>query len=103
MGSRKGIDVKITWIPVGDIAAKMVTAVASGTEPDMVIGGMPYTKFAESGLLLPLDEVVDQLGRDDFFELILQMGTVDGKVYAIPMGWEITWLHIRKDFSKKQA
>ena len=103
MGSRKGIDVKITWIPVGDIAAKMVTAVASGTELDMVIGGMPYTKFAESGLLLPLDEVVDQLGRDDFFELILQMGTVDGKVYAIPMGWEITWLHIRKDFSKKQA
>ncbi|MDI3531231.1 MAG: multiple sugar transport system substrate-binding protein, partial [Candidatus Atribacteria bacterium] len=39
----KGIDVKITWIPVGDIAAKVVTAVASGTEPDMVIGGMPYT------------------------------------------------------------
>jgi len=97
----KGIDVKITWIPVGDIAAKMVTAVASGTEPDMVIGGMPYTKFAESGLLLPLDDVVDQLGRDDFFELILQMGTVDGKVYAIPMSWEITWLHIRKDLFEK--
>jgi len=36
-GAKNGVDVKITWIPVADIAPKLVTAVASGTEPDLVI------------------------------------------------------------------
>ena len=100
-GAKNGVDVKITWIPVADIAPKLVTAVASGTEPDLVIGGMPYAKFAEGGLLLPLDEIVEKLGRDDFFETKLRVGTVDGKVYAIPSCFEIAWMHVRKDVFEK--
>lgn len=100
-GAKNGVDVKITWIPVADIAPKLVTAVASGTEPDLVIGGMPYAKFAEGGLLLPLDEIVDKLGRDDFFEVKLLVGTVGGKVYAIPSGFEISWMHVRQDIFEK--
>lgn len=99
--SQKGVDVKITWIPVADIAPKLVTAVASGTEPDLVIGGMPYAKFAEADLLLPLDDIVEKLGREDFFETKLLVGTVNGKVYAIPSGFEITWMHVRKDAFEK--
>jgi multiple sugar transport system substrate-binding protein len=99
--AEKGVDIKITWIPVADVAPKLVTAVAAGIAPDVVIGGMPYTKFAEGGLLLPLDDLVDKIGRDDFFKVKLQAGTIKGKVYAIPSGFELTWLHVRKDFFEK--
>ncbi len=70
---------KITWIPVADMSPKLATAIASGTEPDMVIGGYPTAKFAEAGLLLPLDDLVDRIGRVDFFEIKLKQGMIDGK------------------------
>lgn len=100
-GAANGVDVKITWIPVADVAPKLATAIASGTEPDLVIGGMPYAKFAEADLLLPLDDVVDRIGRDDFFEVKLLAGTVNGKVYAIPSGFELSWMHVRTDIFDK--
>ncbi|MBE0478678.1 extracellular solute-binding protein [Candidatus Aerophobetes bacterium] len=99
--AEKGVDVKISWIPVADVTPKLVTAVVAGTEPDIVIGGMPYTKFAELGLLLPLDDVVAKLGKEDIFDIKLQAGIIDGKVYAIPSGWELTWMHVRKDLFEK--
>ncbi len=99
--AEKGVDVKITWIPVADIAPKLVIAIAAGREPDIVIGGMPFTKFAEIGLLLPLDSIVEELGRDDFFDLKLQVGKVHEEVYAIPSGFELTWMHVRKDLFEK--
>ncbi len=100
-GAANGVDVKITWIPVADMSPKLATAIASGTEPDMVIGGYPTAKFAEADLLLPLDDLVDKLGRDDFFEIKLKQGTVDGKVYSIPSGFELSWMHVRKDILEK--
>ena len=97
---KRGIDIEITWIPVADCAPKMAAAVAAGTPPDVVIGGTPYQLYAERGLLVPLDDIVDELGRADIYPQKLKQGTVDGKVYAISSGFELTWLHTRKDYAE---
>jgi multiple sugar transport system substrate-binding protein len=97
----KGVDIKISWLPVTDMSPKLITAVTAGNPPDIVIGGFPVLKFAEADLLLQLDDVVDKLGRDDFFDIKLKVGNVGGKIYAIPTGFELAWLHVRKDFFEK--
>jgi multiple sugar transport system substrate-binding protein len=95
------VDVEITWLSVTDIGPKLTAAVEAGMPPDVVINGHPTARFAEAGLLLPLDDIVDKLGREDFYEIKLLQGIVDGKQYAIPTMFEITWITIRKDLFEK--
>jgi len=99
--TEKGVDVEITWIPVAEIGRKLIAAVEAGSPPDIVINGHPVAIFAEKGLLIPLDDIVDKLGRDDIYEIKLKTCTFMGKIYCIPMHFEITWLHVRMDLVQK--
>jgi len=79
----------------------MAAAVAAGTPPDVVIGGTPYMIYAERGLLAPVTDIVDKLGKGDIYDIKLRQGTWDGETYAISSGFELTWLHVRKDLAEK--
>ncbi|MDT7890276.1 MAG: extracellular solute-binding protein [Desulfurococcales archaeon] len=70
--SEKGVDVEITWISVAEIGRKLLAAVEAGSPPYVVINGHPVAVFAEKGLLVPLDDIVDKLGRDDIYEIKLR-------------------------------
>ena len=99
--SEKGVDIEITWIPVAEIGKKLLAAVEAGSPPDIVINGHPVAVFAEKDLLIPLDDIVDKLGRDDIYEIKLKTCTFMGRIYCIPMHFEITWLHVRMDIVQK--
>ncbi|MCD6536214.1 MAG: extracellular solute-binding protein [Thaumarchaeota archaeon] len=99
--SKAGVDVEITWIPVADQFPKLSSAVAAGAPPDVLIGFSWMPIYAERGLLEPIDEVVNELGKDDIMEAKLKQGTVGGKIYSISTGYEMTWLHVRKDLAEK--
>ncbi len=96
-----GVEVEITWLAVADIGKKLIAAVEAGNPPDIVINGHPVARFAEAGLLIPLDDIVDKLGRDDIYEIKLRTCTFNGKVYCIPTMFEVTWLHVRWDIVEK--
>jgi multiple sugar transport system substrate-binding protein len=98
---KKGIDIEITWIPVADQAPKLAAAIAAGNPPDVLIGGDVNATYGERGLLVPLDDIVNELGKDDIFEGKLDQGTFNGHICAISTGFEMTWLHVRKDLAEK--
>ncbi|MDK2950771.1 MAG: multiple sugar transport system substrate-binding protein [Kosmotogales bacterium] len=91
------VEVNFLLVPVEQFNSKMSAALQTGNLPDVVIHGWPVAQPAEEGLLLPLDDVVDKLGRDDFFPFKLNEDRVDGKVYGIPTFYEPYLYHIRID------
>jgi multiple sugar transport system substrate-binding protein len=92
-------DINVEWslLPSDQLTTKMFAAIQAGNPPDVVIHGYPAGQFAEKGMLLPLDDVVDSLGRDDIFENKIRQYTIGEHVYAIPTQYELYWLHLRKD------
>jgi multiple sugar transport system substrate-binding protein len=97
----KGVDVEITWIPVAEIGTKLISAVEAGAPPDLVINGHPVARFAEAGLLLPLDDIVEKLNESDIYEVKRAVCKWGGHYYAISTMFEITWIHARTDLIKK--
>ncbi|ABL79014.1 ABC transporter substrate-binding protein [Thermofilum pendens] len=99
--SKNNVDVEITWYAVADIGKKLTAAVEAGNPPDIVINGHPVAIFAEKGLLLPLDDVIEKLNKSDFYEIKLKICSWGGHYYCVPMGFEMTWLHVRWDIVQK--
>lgn len=58
-----------------------------------------HTKYAPSqlGFLASLDDVVDKKELEDFAPLILEMASVDGKLFGLPRNIDVRLLHYRTD------
>jgi multiple sugar transport system substrate-binding protein len=95
------VDVNFILIPVEQFNQKISAALQTGNLPDVVIHGWPVAQPAEEGLLLPLDDIVDKLGRDDIFPFKLEEDMINGKIYGIPSFYEPYLYHIRMDLLEK--
>lgn len=96
-GRKNGVDVRVSLLPAKEFTTKIYAAIQAGRAPDVVVHGWPVGEFANKGYLLPLDDVVDKLGRDDFFKVKLNEDKVGRHIYGIPSFFELYWLHTRKD------
>ena len=58
-----------------------------------------HTKYAPSQLafLAPLDHLIDNARLEDFVPLLLELATIDGKLYSIPRNIDVRLLHYRTD------
>lgn len=66
---------------------RLSTDAAGDNVPDVITLASPYTlEYANRGVLLPLDDVADQLPRDAFSPQSLAGATVDGQVFGMPTG-----------------
>jgi ABC-type glycerol-3-phosphate transport system substrate-binding protein len=97
-----GVEVDIVFASPASRGRRLLTALASGAnlgifevEPAL----MP--QWVEAGYILPLDDVVEQIGPDDFAEGSLYRQ--DGNVYAIPYAISVYGLWIRKDLFEQAA
>jgi raffinose/stachyose/melibiose transport system substrate-binding protein len=75
------------------------TALAGGSGPDVVITPGPSFVFelAKAGLLLPMDDYTKGLGWDkDIVSWALSLGSVEGKLYSIPVELETMILYYNK-------
>jgi len=97
------VDVKISLLPANKFNEKIMAAVAAGNEPDVVVMGWPVALYAEKGLLLPLDDIIEKLDPEDIFPLKLNENKVGEHVYAIPMMVEANPFHMRKDILEKNG
>lgn len=94
-----GIIVKYEPI-TGDYRQAMLTAIASGTEPDVFYVDIAYFReFAQSGVLLPLDDLMTSTGttKDMFIPSLMDAFSFDGKVYGIPKDFNTLGLFYNKD------
>ncbi|MEM2154453.1 MAG: extracellular solute-binding protein [Nitrososphaeria archaeon] len=96
---KKGFKIDISLIPVAELTPKLIAAIEAGTPPDVCIHGFNAISFAEQGLLVPLDDVVNELGKDDIHPFKLKQATVNGKVYCLPDHFELLYNIIRKDLA----
>lgn len=93
-------DVEIDFVVVpggGTFVQKITVAVAAGNPPDVVIHGQGLVTSIADEILIPLDDVVDKLGRDDFMEGILAPFSLEGHIYALPVDMKVNLLHQRAD------
>lgn len=81
-------DVKITIETFSwpDFYTKWTTGLASGNVPDMSTA-LPnhVVEMIDADAILPMDNLIDKIGRDRFYEAPIKEMTVDGSCYAIPI------------------
>lgn len=77
---------------------KWTTGLAAGQVPD-ISSALPYhvVEMLDAEAIVPLDDVIDEIGRDRFTESALKEGTEDGHNYSIPLYSHAQVMWIRKD------
>lgn len=97
---------KIEYIPVetADTTSYMLQWSRKKTNVDMVIGGsrknaVPYVA---RDLLMTFDEGFfdNQVSRQDFIPSFLELGTINGHQYLIPIMGQVMYVTVRKDLMK---
>ncbi|WP_323959329.1 extracellular solute-binding protein [Arthrobacter sp. JZ12] len=84
-------DVKIVLdtIPGADYQTKLQTIIDTESAPDIFFnwGGGSIANFVDAGLVLPLDEYIeeDPQLKEAFLPSVFETATVDGKAYGVPM------------------
>lgn len=80
----RGVRVALTFFPDFQYTEKIAIAAAAGDLPDAFdLDGPLVARFADAGLLAPLDPWFDRAELDDFLPTVLVQGIVNGRLYAL--------------------
>lgn len=98
------VKINIETFSWNDFYAKWTTGLASGNVPDMSTG-LPgqVIEMIHSDALIPLNDLVDEIGRDKFPDAALGEGRVNGNEYSIPLYSHSQVMWIRKDLLEKEG
>ncbi|MGH9132840.1 MAG: extracellular solute-binding protein, partial [Ilumatobacteraceae bacterium] len=67
------------------IVEKLTTALSGSDSPDVVeFGNTQAQTFEAAGAVVDLSDKREELGGDDLLQSLLEAGTYDGKLYAVP-------------------
>ncbi|HNU23682.1 MAG TPA: sugar ABC transporter substrate-binding protein [Mesotoga sp.] len=79
-------DIEVKYVVVGntEYSQKMAAAIATGTQPDIFKGPVWDNRWVGAGLLEPIDDYISPEDLEDFYDLALETGYVDGKHYIWP-------------------
>ncbi|WP_232848034.1 ABC transporter substrate-binding protein [Occultella kanbiaonis] len=81
-------DYVVTYQPQEEVEAKLLTAIAGGGVPDVVLWDRFATSvYASKGALMSLEDLIasDSVDTSMFYEAALNELTYDGTVYGIPL------------------
>lgn len=85
IGEELGVDVEVDAVALSDLYTKMATGKESGDIPDMMQTAEASVAYLqEMDLLMPMDDIIDELGRDEFMKSGLDMCAKDGQLWGIP-------------------
>jgi multiple sugar transport system substrate-binding protein len=93
------INVKIELTPYGQYFQKLETAATGGALPDVMwMNGAHVEQYAQGKVILPLSELAkeDSYSLDNYPESLIDLYTVDGKLYGIPKDFDTTGLWYNK-------
>lgn len=86
MAIHPGVKITMETFSWGDFYTKWTTGFSSGNLPDMS-SALPnhVVEMIEYDAIVPLDDMIDRIGRDRFYEAPLKEMTKDGVCYAVPL------------------
>ncbi len=96
------VHIKIETFSWNDFYTKWTTGLASGNVPDMstaLVGQV--AEMINSDAIIPINGLIDDIGRDKFNENALKETSVDGNNYSIPLYSHAMVMWIRKDLMEK--
>src|SRR5262245_63689393 len=99
-----GVKVTIEAVPFNVVYPKLAAAIQAGTPPNLFNNIEAMVAFMHTkGVLEPVDDVIDGVGRDQFTRKYLDWVTAGGKTWAIP-DWALHQaVYYRKDlFAQKR-
>lgn len=82
-----------------NVDANVRIAMLAGSGPDLVMtAGVSYVQqYVQDGYLLPLDDYADKYGwYDRFPQVMIDLGSFDGKLYSLPKTYESMILFYNK-------
>ncbi len=82
-----------------DLVSKLTTALPDAANtPDVVeLGNTQTPTFATVGAFLDLTDMYDELGGDNLLQSFVDVGTVDGQIYAVPYYFGSRYVFYRPD------
>lgn len=92
------VKIKIETFAWPEFYTKWTTGIQSGQVPD-VSTALPnhVVELIDVDALVPLNDVIDNIGRDRFYEAPLQEGTIDSDNFSIPLYSHAQVMWYRKD------
>ncbi|PZW98586.1 ABC transporter substrate-binding protein [Lachnoanaerobaculum umeaense] len=92
------VKINIETFSLGDFYTKWTTGLASGNVPDMSTALQSHVvEMMDSEAIVPLDDLIDGIGRDKFAKTALLEGEKDGVCYSIPLYSHAQVMWYRKD------
>ena len=94
-----GSSLVIEEVGWGDLVTRLTTALPDAANtPDVVeIGNTQSPTFTTVGAFRDLSPIYDELGGSDLLPSFVEVGTVDGKQYALPYYFGSRYMFYRKD------
>ncbi|MBP6560330.1 MAG: extracellular solute-binding protein, partial [Enterocloster sp.] len=104
MEENPDVKINIETFSWNDFYTKWTTGLASGNVPDMSTA-LPaqVAEMINADALLPVNDLIDGIGRDKFAEAAISEGTVDGNNYSVPLYRHAHVMWIRKDLLEKNG
>ncbi len=101
--AKKGVDVELSTASYMEIVPKILTGVETHNPPDLVFGsGSLIALMAEdpnARNIVPLDDVYNEIGKDDVIEPVRRWYTMDGHIWAIDLFLFVDIVHLIKPFA----
>ncbi|MBI2939806.1 MAG: extracellular solute-binding protein [Chloroflexi bacterium] len=105
-GEKNKATIQIEDVPAGNpFNQKMAAAYAAKLLPDLLDpwDSNATISFASQTFIIAVDDLVKDIGKDDFFKVGLDFGTWKAKLYGIPLiGWPHL-MHYRKDWFEQEG
>jgi multiple sugar transport system substrate-binding protein len=99
-----GVEIEYQTVSFTEIGQKIVAASAAGSPPDIVhLDDFGSSVLADQGLLHPADDVIDAIGRADYFPIPLKAVTFKGTAWGVPFSSGFNLLWYRKDLYEKNG
>ncbi|MDR2617381.1 MAG: extracellular solute-binding protein, partial [Treponema sp.] len=99
----QGITIQVDIMPNDQLQQKLPAAIATNTAPDMVLFGIEYlAPYVNSGSLEDISDFWAAAGVDksNFLESVVELSQVNGKLYGVPMQYNVQYLYWNKDLFK---
>ncbi|WP_235934532.1 ABC transporter substrate-binding protein [Paramicrobacterium chengjingii] len=93
-----GVNIKIETFSWNEFNTKWTTGLSTGAVPDASTA-LPnqVVQMINVDALAPVDDVIDDIGRDRFYESALSEGAAGGKNYSVPIYTHAQVMWYRKD------
>ena len=99
-----GVEIEYQTVSFTEIGQKIVAATAAGSPPDIVhLDDFGESVLADQGLLMPADDVVEAIGKADYFPIPLKAVTYKGTIWGVPFASGFNLLWYRKDLYEKNG